>query len=491
MEELSKQDKELLKERYIYGVEGLVQFRKINLSVTKDECTSPDYHYAWSDILLFSNRSYVIKGGRECGKSQIVLRSFPLYCLTYPNEDRNYIVIIKASQTLAENKLKEIEEEYFSNPFLSSFCISVITKSAQCLTVKVQDAEGKTKVVRIEAYGKGSNIRGLSYGAMRPKVVVLDDPQDVEDATSDSVSKKDFEWFMGEIRFLGKDTRVFLIGNNLGMTCITEKVYNNAELLEFDRMICPLYQDGESTWKERFTKEFLEKEREAYRNMGQIDMWVRERMCECISEDSRLFRREDFRYYPVSDMMNVAGKGNVYIRVDAAFSKRDSADFTSICVCAIDNEDNWFVLDVIYGRFDLNEKIKHLFNAVRKWRPVNVGVEVDAQQIGFKESLLREMPREQTYFNLVEIRSMGKRKEERIIQLQPRFALGKIFFPQNADWLAEMEMELTLFHMQGTKAEHDDLIDSLSMMLSETHAPISGLTRNQTLPRTAEVKLVW
>ena len=44
--------------------------------------------------------------------------------------------------------------------------------------------------VRIEAYGKGASIRGLSNKDRRPKILILDDIQDLEDARSETVTEE-------------------------------------------------------------------------------------------------------------------------------------------------------------------------------------------------------------------------------------------------------------------------------------------------------------
>lgn len=45
--------------------------------------------------------------------------------------------------------------------------------------------------------------------------------------TSDSVLEKDYNWFLSDIVFLGKKSRIFMIGNNLGESCLIERVIAN------------------------------------------------------------------------------------------------------------------------------------------------------------------------------------------------------------------------------------------------------------------------
>jgi hypothetical protein len=211
--------------------ENLIDFRGILLKTGPDEVEPAPFHYLWSDILLNGTENYAIEGFRESAKGQIVLRSFFLYALTYAAWF--YMVLIKQNDRLAQAKLLEIEEEYLSNPALSSNLIEIKHKSGKVFEVDVRNPEGEIVNVRIEAYGKGSSIRGLDNQNRRPRIVAIDDPQDLEDATSDTVLAQDWLWFLNDVCFLGQHSRIFLIGNNLGEKCIVERVFKNPEELKF------------------------------------------------------------------------------------------------------------------------------------------------------------------------------------------------------------------------------------------------------------------
>lgn len=103
---------------------------------------------------------------------------------------------------------------------------------------------------------------------------------------SETVLDKDYNWFLSDIAFLGKKCRIFMIGNNLGEACLIERVINNKEYLGFQAERMPIIKDGQPTWEGKYTKEFIDEEREKYEKLGKIDIWYRERMCESISPES-------------------------------------------------------------------------------------------------------------------------------------------------------------------------------------------------------------
>ena len=173
---------------YQTAKKDLIKYRYLLLeNDTEHEVSPAAYHFNWSDMLLKETGNMAIQGFRESGKSQYVLRSLPLYCLTYPSKKRDYIVLIKNNATLAEKKLKEIEEEYKTNGLISANKAQIKEQSSSVFSVDVKNSKGEIINVRIEAYGKGSSIRGLSNKERRPKLVICDDLQDRDEMKGMSV----------------------------------------------------------------------------------------------------------------------------------------------------------------------------------------------------------------------------------------------------------------------------------------------------------------
>jgi hypothetical protein len=222
---MSKSEQERIHALYRESKKNLVNYRYLLLeNDPAHEVAAADYHFDWSDMLLNEIENEAIQGFRESAKTQYVLRSFPLYALTYPSKKRDYIVLIKNNATLAQNKLKEIETEFITNGLISANKVKIKEQSAGVFSVDVKKTNGNVINVRIEAYGKGSSIRGLSHLERRPKIVICDDLQDRDEMKGESVPESDWKWFMSDVYFLGKYSRIFLIGNNLGEKCIIERI---------------------------------------------------------------------------------------------------------------------------------------------------------------------------------------------------------------------------------------------------------------------------
>ena len=477
------QETEILKERINLSRNCLVDFRYYMLVNGKDDVQPPAYHYDWSRILLEEKDNFAIEGFRESAKGQIVLRAFPLHCLMFPSTDRDYIVLIKQNATLAAQKLLEIENEYLSNPALKANLVEVKQKSASIFSADVKDAEGIIHNIRIEAYGKGSSIRGLSNIDRRPKICVLDDPQDTEDARSDTVLDADWNWFLSDVMFLGQKTRIFLIGNNLGEKCIIERVFNAAQELGFQtRKIAILNEQGESNWPQMFPLAVIEKQRESYRRVGQVDIWMRERMCEATTAENRVFDKADFVRYSYLYVEKIIHNNNLFLTVDPASSVNKSACYRAICVNAVNENNMWTIADFPYGRWKSDEFIDKLFETVIKWSPflssarrMPVGIEKGHFKQILEPFIYKEMQRRNVYFEIIPIEhaSVGS-KLERVKSLATRFKAKSVQLPEFSPWLAELETELLGVTVDGFKSLYVDLIDALAMQQQIAKAPLTG-----------------
>ena len=441
------------------ALNSLVAFREEFIPSKEDVDPAP-FHEEWSNILLRGTGNFAIEAFRESAKTQIVIRANLLHALTFPQESRSYLVIICATQTTASKKLQEVSREFLASEIMHGLVSDIRDNSGLAFEVHYQGGEK----VRIEAYGKGAAVRGLSWGAKRPDLVIIDDPQDEEDSRSETVTANDWEWFLSDVYFLGQSTRIFMIGNNLGERCIIEQVIKFSEQLNFTaRRIPILDSNGKSAWPSKWALSDIEKERENAEVMGTIDIWYRNKMCQCISPDSQKFKREYFKYYDIVPDLDTL---NIYTTVDLAISQKVNADYSAVVTVGVNSAGHWFVLDVDFGRYDPSVTIDVIFATVQKWHPLVVGIESVAYQAALEHFLSKEMPRRGTFFRTIPLKA-EKKKEIRIDNIQPRFAVGTVWFKSGARWLDKIEGEL-LAYPHGA---HDDVIDALAYMEQIAVAP--------------------
>ena len=467
---------------------GLINFRHILLVNSADEVEPSSFHHRWSNLLLNDTEHTAIQGFRESAKTQYALRSFLLYSLMFPSELRDYIVIVKKNATLAKNLLREIEVESSSHPIIQANCKKVLEESGDVYSVDRVAEDGKIINVRIEAYGKGASIRGLANRDRRPRICIIDDPQDVEDAKSETVQFTDWEWFLSDVLFLGQHTRIFLIGNNLGEKSIIERVFNNAAKLRFKTEKVKIITEGKSTWPEKYSLNDIEKEKEAFREMGKLDVWLRERMCEAVSPETRTFDPNDYRYFQAPLIPKIVEKCNCFATLDPASSPDIKSCYRAIVVNAVNEDNIWNIVDVPYGRWDSVQLVNMIFEVVVKWRIKNFGIEKGMLEQILGPFIYKEMPIRGVYFNIIPLEHAKQgTKLERIKMLQPHFKAHTIWFPTAAPWLAEMEAELAGVTKDAIKSLYADLMDALAMQEQIAKPPMFSSRQNsRELPRESE-----
>ena len=159
-------------------------------------------------------------------------------------------------------------------------------------------------------------------------------------------------------------------------------------------------------------------------------------------------------------------EGQFYIAVDlagfadvqTATTKTNRLDQTSIAVVKAGTE-GWWVADIIHGRWGVEKTARKIFDAVRDYQPVAVGIEKGALKNAVYPYLNDIMKSNQRFFRVEELTHGNKRKIDRIVwALQGRFEHGKITL-NKGDWNTEFLDELFQF---PNKLVHDDLIDSLA-----------------------------
>lgn len=188
--------------------------------------------------------------------------------------------------------------------------------------------------------------------------------------------------------------------------------------------------------------------------------------------------RDRFQYYDRDKLQNISGAWylgtkllNVYAAMDFAYSITATSDFTVIIVVGVDDENNFYVLDI--DRFKTN-KISTMYEKAekiyRKWRFKKLRAEaVGAQKMIIQQ--FKDYMRSQDIVFTVEDyyppRTMNK--AERIAStLEPRYNNNMIWHYKGGNCQI-LEEELIV-----TNSEHDDVKDALAAVIEIAKAPIGS-----------------
>ena len=159
-------------------------------------------------------------------------------------------------------------------------------------------------------------------------------------------------------------------------------------------------------------------------------------------------------------------EGDYYIAVDLAGfeevnkkrTKNTKLDETAIAVVKV-GTDGLYVDNIIHGRWELNETATKIFQAVRDYRPVSVGIERGIAKQAVMSPLMDLMKRYGQFFRVEELTHGNKKKTDRVMwALQGRFENGYVTL-NKGDWNSRFLDQLFQFPDALT---HDDLVDALA-----------------------------
>lgn len=194
--------------------------------------------------------------------------------------------------------------------------------------------------------------------------------------------------------------------------------------------------------------------------------------------ETQLIDRSRFQYYDRAKVENISGQWffgdkmlSIYASMDFAYSVTNNADFTVIMVVGVDDDNNYFVLDI--DRFKTNKisvMYDHVEKVYKKWRFKKLRCEVVAAQRLIVQQFREYMRSQSIVFTIDEYtppKTMSK--EERIAAvLEPRYSNGQIFHYKGGN-CQTLEEELVL-----TRPEHDDIKDALASCIEIAKAPTSS-----------------
>ena len=159
--------------------------------------------------------------------------------------------------------------------------------------------------------------------------------------------------------------------------------------------------------------------------------------------------------------------GDYYVAIDLAGfedvgkkkSKNSKLDETAIAVTKVCDNGDWYVDNIIYGRWDLNETAEKIFQVVRDYRPVSVGIERGIAKQAVMSPLMDLQKKYNKFFRVEELTHGNKKKTDRVMwALQGRFENGVITL-NKGEWNSRFLDQLFQFPDALT---HDDLVDALA-----------------------------
>src|SRR5210317_2410030 len=159
--------------------------------------------------------------------------------------------------------------------------------------------------------------------------------------------------------------------------------------------------------------------------------------------------------------------GDYYIAIDLAGfeevgkkrTKNTKLDETAMAIVKVGDNGDWYIDNIIHGRWSLDETAIKIFQAVRDYRPVSVGIERGIAKQAVMSPLMDLQKKYAQFFRVEELTHGNKKKTDRVMwALQGRFENGVITLSKG-EWNSRFLDQLFQFPDALT---HDDLVDSLA-----------------------------
>jgi len=184
-------------------------------------CAPSSFHQWLAGKLnsLHANRGQRINllAPRGAAKSTWISQSYPLYCGLEHLEP--FIIITSDTGGQAEKYLDAIKAELTDNEQIARDYPHVFGKGPVWRADAIELRNG----VRIETLGTGSKVRGRKHRQFRPRLIIVDDPQNVSHIISPLQRSRSMMWLKNDVANAGEpETNIIVAGTALhadGIVC--------------------------------------------------------------------------------------------------------------------------------------------------------------------------------------------------------------------------------------------------------------------------------
>jgi predicted phage terminase large subunit-like protein len=167
----------------------------------------------------------------------------------------------------------------------------------------------------------------------------------------------------------------------------------------------------------------------------------------------------------------------IYGGSDYAVTK-DGGDYTVHVIFGVDHLNNLYLLDLWRGQKSSDVWVEAVCDLVQKYRPLEWAEEVGQIKSGVGPFLEKRMRQRRLYVNRTQFPTRGD-KAVRARSIQGRMALDGLYYPKNANWVADWLAEVLNF----PASIHDDQVDAMGLVGQLLDKMVVGKLSEKKIPK--------
>lgn len=412
---------------------------------TYDRYKTAGHHRVIADHLMRVQRREIdrlmLMVAPRHGKSELASKRYPAYSLGI--DPTKQFVSVSATAELASDFGRDVRNLISDQSYKNVFPETSLAEDSS--------AKGKWHTSQGGIYysvGVGGSILGRGGDD-----ILIDDPfSSMEDARSELIRKRVWDWYQGTLyNRLMPNGAIVIINHRMHEDDLAGRLLDQQAAGGDTWEVVELGIDNDCTplWPEAYPKEALER----IRANTTPQFWAALYQQKPAPDEGDYFKREWFRYYD-QEPKHLRKYGASDYAVTA-----DGGDYTVHIVVGIDPKDNIYLLDVWREQTTSDVWIEELLNLMEIHKPIQ-WAEEQGQILKSLGPFIDKRMRERKIYCYREQYVSVADKATRCQSFRGRAAMGKVYLPKNAPWLADLLHEMLTFPV----GKNDDQIDPLGLI---------------------------
>lgn len=304
----------------------------------------------------------------------LLLKLYVVWCVLFT--DRNFILVVCNTATLAENFIADVADTLSSPNIIRIFGDWRLGMEKETQELKKFTFKGRNII--IAGLGSGSSLRGLNLKFRRPDVILMDDMQSKEESDSPVEASKQLIWMLGTLMKANNKARcVFVFLGNMYSSegCILKKLQTNPAWISV--VTGAILEDGESLWPELRSVDSLLEELDNDESMGHPEIFYSEVMNDAEAGSRSTIDFSKINVWPTSTNEELIHEGG-FILIDPSLAKKASDETAIGAFLLFNGEPVLWKLKV--GKFNEKDKVQTCIQMALECKVMAIVVEAVAYQ---------------------------------------------------------------------------------------------------------------